>query len=694
MTGRADFLIELGTEELPPRALPKLATAFAEKFAEGLAAESLSFLSIERFATPRRLALRVRGLALTQPDESVEQRGPPLKVAFDNQGHPTRAAVAFAERVGVAVDTLQRLETDKGGWLLHKAIRKGQMAVDRLPSITAAALDALPIPKRMRWGDSEVAFVRPVHWLVMLLGPDVVPAHILGRSAGRVTHGHRVHSPEPIELRDSGEYEQRLAAEGFVLADFQARRERVRALTEEAAGKLGGQSIYDDALLDEVTALVEWPVAVSGGFDPVYLGLPEEALIATLQGHQRFFPVRDPSGGLMASFIAMANIVSTQPGEVRAGFERVVRPRLADAAFFFAMDRRESLADRRPKLRQVLFQEKLGSVFDVTERVSRLCGLLADEIGANRSLVQRAAELSRSDLITEMVGEFPELQGVMGMYYARHDGEPEELAVALAEQYRPRYAGDTLPTTLTGQCLAIASKIDLLTGIFAIGQRPSGTRDPYGLRRAALGLVRLAIECELEIDLPFLISRAAEQLPVAPVAPGLVDDVYDYVVDRLAGYYRESAGDVTAAIFQAVLAQRPVSLLDFDARATALAEFTRHQAAQSLAAANKRVANILRKNDEPLPERVDQKLLRAPAELDLFATLERLKGSVEGALRERAYRRAMTELAETRPVIDCFFDDVMVNVEDRSLRLNRLALLRGIRELYNGVGDISCLHVG
>jgi glycyl-tRNA synthetase beta chain len=691
---QADFLVELGTEELPPKALAQLSRAFADNFAQGLADSRLSYGSIEPFATPRRLALRVRGLSLTQPDEALEQRGPPLKVAFDERGEPTRAALAFAQRCGVAVGALQRLQTADGAWLLHKSVQRGKTAAECLPDITRGALDALPVPKRMRWGSSDAAFVRPVHWLVMLLGEAVVPAEILGQPSGRTTYGHRVHGGGPIELAEPGEYQRRLEAEGFVVADFQDRRNRVRTLTEEAAGKLGGQGVYDDKLLDEVAALVEWPVAVIGRFDPVYLELPEEAMIATLQGHQRFFPVRDGSGALMDSFIAMANIRSTRPEEVRSGFERVVRPRLADAAFFFATDRRESLSARRPGLRQVLFQARLGSVFDVTERLRHLCGVLADTLGADRALAQRAAELSRSDLITAMVGEFPELQGVMGMYYARHDGEPEELARALAEQYRPRYAGDGLPETLTGQCLAIASKIDLITGIFAIGQRPSGTRDPYGLRRAALGLVRLAIECELEIDLPFLVRTAAELLPVAPLPEEINGEIYDYVVDRLAGYYREQGGAVTPEIFQAVASQRPVSLLDFDARARALARFAEHESAQSLAAANKRVANILRKSEEQLPTAVDSRLLREPAEQALYATLQALQGAVERALREGAYGRAMTELAETREVIDRFFDDVMVNVEETELRLNRLCLLRDFQRLYNGVGDISCLHVG
>lgn len=693
MTERADFLVELGTEELPPKALSALSIAFADNFAQRLTEERLSYQEIERFATPRRLALRVRGLALAQPDEAVEQRGPPVAIALDGQGKPTRAAIAFAERAGVPVDALERLETEKGAWLLHKATQAGESAANRLPHITAAALDALPIPKRMRWGDSDAEFVRPVHWLVMLLGDEIVPAEILGQSAGRVTRGHRVHSQQPITLTNPDEYEQKLETEGHVIADFDQRRERVGLLTNQAAEQLGGLAVYDEALLDEVTALVEWPVAVVGRFDPVYLELPEEVLVATLQGHQRFFPVRDTSGTLMDSFIAMANLESTAPAQVRAGFERVVRPRLADAAFFFATDRRHTLEQRRGKLHKVLFQAKLGSVFDVTERVSLLCGVLADSVGVDKALLQRAAELSRSDLVTEMVGEFPELQGVMGMYYARHDQEPEELAAALADQYRPRYAGDDLPGSVTGQCLAIANKIDLITGIFAIGQRPSGTRDPYGLRRAALGLVRIAIECELEIDLPYLISAAAEQLPVSPLPVGLVAEVYDYVIERLAGYYREQGSDIMPEIFQAVVDHRPISPRDFDLRAQALAEFVRHDAAQSLAAANKRVANILRKSEDAVPERINPELLKEPAEQRLFETLENLKGSVEALLRERRYSAAMTELADTRDVIDRFFDDVMVNVDDVELRLNRLGLLHGIRELYNGVGDISRLHV-
>lgn len=690
----ADFLVELGTEELPPRALKDMSRAFADNFAQQLEAERLSYSAIEQFATPRRLALRVRGLALAQPDEALEQRGPPLAIAFDDNGQPTRAATAFADRAGVAVAELDRLETDKGAWLVHRATVQGETAVARLPDITSRALDGLPIPKRMRWGAGDAEFVRPVHWLVMLLDSDVVPAVILGQAAGRLTHGHRVHAKAPLELAEPNEYEHRLEAEGSVIADFEKRRGRVKTLTDEAADKLGGSAVYDAALLDEVTALVEWPVAMVGSFDPVYLELPAEVLVATLQEHQRFFPVRDTTGRLVERFIAIANLVSRAPTQVQAGFERVVRPRLADAAFFFATDRRQSLEGRREQLKHVLFQAKLGSLFDVTERLTHLCGVLADSLGFDKIVLQRAAALSRSDLVTEMVGEFPELQGVMGMYYARHDGEAEEVARALDEQYRPRYAGDELPGTAAGQCLALAGKIDLITGIFAIGQRPSGTRDPFGLRRAALGLVRIPIECQLDVDLAHLIEVAASQLPVSPVPERLATDVYDYIVERLPAYYRELSAGISAEMFQAVISQRPVSPLDFHLRLQALAEFSQHDAAQSLAAANKRVANILRKSDETPPERVDPGLLAEPAELDLYATLEELRGSVETALRERAYGAAMRELAGTRSVIDRFFDDVLVNVEQRELRLNRLGLLRSIRELYNGVGDISCLHVG
>jgi glycyl-tRNA synthetase beta chain len=693
MAARADFLVEVGTEELPPKALKALSAAFAENFQRGLEEARLSFKVIERFASPRRLALRVTDMALAQPDEALEQRGPPLQVAFDNSGAPTRAALAFAERAGVSVDALERVTTDKGAWLVYRATLKGQAAAKLLPEITTHALAGLPIPKLMRWGAGDAEFVRPVHWLVMLLGSDVVPAVILGLQAGRATHGHRVHCPQPLELGHPNEYATRLERDGAVLADFDQRRERVQALTDEAATKLGGQAVYDDDLLDEVTALVECPVAMTGAFEPVYLELPEEVLVVTLQAHQRFFPVRGSDGSLLNRFIAMANLISTAPAQVQAGFERVVRPRLADAAFFFATDRRHSLEARREQLGKVLFQAKLGSLLDVTDRLGHLCGVLADSQGFDKAQLQRAAALSRSDLVTDMVGEFPELQGVMGMHYARHDGEDEDVARALAEQYRPRFAGDGLPTAPTGQCLALASRIDLITGIFSIGQPPSGTRDPFGLRRAALGLLRIAIECELDIDLPYLIRVAAQQLPVSPIPDALADQVYDYIVERLPGYYRERGEAVTPEMFQAVVSHRPVSPLDFDLRLKALAEFARHDAAQSLAAANKRVANILRKSEDALPDEVDPGLLSEPAEQRLFETLEGLRASVQAALRQRAYGAAMAELAATRSVIDEFFDDVMVNVEDRAVRLNRLRLLRSIRELYNGVGEISCLHV-
>ncbi|HSQ70060.1 MAG TPA: glycine--tRNA ligase subunit beta [Steroidobacteraceae bacterium] len=692
MSRYRDFLVEIGTEELPPKSLLALASAFAEGVARGLDAAGLPHGAIERFATPRRLAVRVRRLSDRQPDRTVERRGPPVKAAFDASGAPTQAALAFAKSCGVELPALGRLESEKGSWLIYRGNEPGAATIDLLPGILSSALDALPVARRMRWGSGEEQFVRPVHWVLTRFGKDVVACRLLGVEAAGVSHGHRFMAPRPITIATPASYLTSLHRRGKVLADLHQRRETIREGVAAAATGVGGEAVIDESLLEEVTALVEWPVPLTGRFDVRFLELPEEVLIATLQEHQRYFPVRDAQGRLMPCFVAVANIESRDPAQVVAGNERVVRPRLADAEFFWNTDRRTALAARSPELARVTYQARLGSLHDKTGRVRALARSIAAATGADPALADRAAELAKCDLLTGMVGEFPELQGVMGRYYASNDGEPAEVCEAIHEQYLPRFAGDVLPSTGTGMALSIADRLDTIAGIFAAGQKPTGNRDPFGLRRAALGMLRTAIERRLDLDLPKLIADSLAALPF-PAAAGVATEIYDYVMDRLRAYYLEgeSTSAVTPEMFDAVLATRPSSPLDFDARLRALSEFLDLPDAQSLAAANKRIANILRKSEEPVGEDVDADLLIDPAEQVLAEQIAAMARKVEPEFAARRYTEALRQLAALRPAVDAFFDSVMVMAEDERLRRNRLAMLGRMRALFMHVADLSRL---
>ncbi|MFO1405908.1 MAG: glycine--tRNA ligase subunit beta [Steroidobacteraceae bacterium] len=687
-----DFLVEIGTEELPPKSLLTLAAAFADGIAKGLVAAGLAHGKVEHHATPRRLAVRVRRLVDQQPDRAIEKRGPPLKAAYDAEGRPTQAATAFAKGCGVEVSALEQLETPKGVWLVYRGTEASARTESLLPGIVQASLDALPIAKRMRWGAGTAEFVRPVHWVVMLYGRDVVPCQILGVPSGDLTRGHRFMAPKPIRVSSPAGYVAALRKRGRVMADIAERRETIRAGVTAVATGLGGHAVIDDALLDEVTALVEWPVPLAGRFDPQFLELPQEVPIATMQDHQRYFPVRDDAGRLMPWFVTVSNIESTDPAQVVAGNERVVRPRLSDAAFFWATDRKARLETHGPALARVTFQTQLGSLADKTNRVRILARAVATAIGGDAALADRAAELSKCDLLTAMVGEFPELQGLMGRYYATHDGEPAEVCAALEEQYLPRHAGDSLPATRTGMAVAVADKLDTIAGIFATGQKPTGTRDPFGLRRAALGLLRIAVERRLDLDLPRLVDQALAALPFAAPA-NTAAEVYDYVFERLRAYYLDGEGGfaVTTEMFDAVLATRPASPLDFDARLRALAAFLALPDAASLAAANKRIANILRKATDPVGETIREDLLRDPAEQVLAEQVAAIARKVEPAFAAREYTRALQDLAVLRPAVDAFFDSVMVMADDAALRANRLALLGRLRGLFMRAADLSRL---
>ncbi|NGP52078.1 glycine--tRNA ligase subunit beta [Thioalkalivibrio sp. XN8] len=690
MVEHADFLVELGTEELPPKALPALERAFRDGLVARLAEARLGHGEVESFATPRRLAVKVQRLETRQADQQVELRGPPLRVA-KSDGAWTKAAEKFAAGAGVPVDALVEREEEKGAYVYAHKLEVGASATALLPQLVEGALAALPVPRRMRWGAAEAEFVRPVHWLVMLLGGEVVPCEMYGVTAGRESRGHRFMGRERVALDAPADYPRRLAEEGFVVADFAARRERIRAEAETAAGDAGGRLVLDPALLDEVTALVEWPVAVTGRFEERFLELPEEVLVATLQDHQRYFPVRARDGRLAARFITISNLDSPDPGAVRAGNERVVRPRLADAAFFWERDRRAPLAARLAQLDDVVFQAKLGSIGAKSARTAALAGRIAGSLGADAGLAEEAARLAKCDLVTAMVGEFPELQGVMGRYYALADGEPEEVAAALEEQYLPRFAGDRLPATSTGRILALADKLDTIAGIFAIGQRPTGNRDPFGLRRAALGVLRICIEGGLDLDLAALLRAAVAAQPVEADA-ALAGDIQDFLLERLRGYYLEGGGSLVAPhdVFEAVLARRPASLVDFHQRMEAVLEFQRLEAAAALAAANKRSANILRQAATTGQE-VDESLLVEPAEQALHARVRALAGEVEPLVSARRYTEALVLLAGLREVVDRFFDEVLVMDEDPAVRANRLALLGQLRALFIAIADVSKL---
>ena len=743
-TERRDFLVEVGTEELPPAALRTLELSLAASLQAHLSKAALAHGEVSSYATPRRLAVLVRKLTSQQPAQDIRRRGPPVAAAFDASGQPTRAALAFAQSCGASLEQLQRLDEGKGTFLFFIGTRPGTPATELLPRIVLSALEELPVPRRMRWGSGDAEFVRPVHWLLMLYGREVVRAELLDTTASNLTQGHRFHAPRPLRVSAPASYARILQQRGFVIADFAARRELIRTRVIDVASSLGGSALITPALLDEVTALVEWPVPLAGRFDERFLTLPREVLISTLQDHQRYFPVQDAAGRLLPGFITVSNIESRDPDKVREGNERVVRPRLADAAFFWEQDRHQTLAARVPALDTMTYQARLGSLGDKCRRVMALAGEIATLGVAERSKALRAAELCKCDLLTAMVGEFPELQGIMGSYYARADGEPDDVATAIREHYLPRSAGDELPATPAGLALALADKLDTVAGIFAINEKPSGNKDPFGLRRAAIGVLRILIEKRLELDLQVLITQAlrsvradlrrlgsgagtsaARTLAAGTLAAaaastdtsasesnGSADpvaaQVYDFIMERLRAYYLEgvaaaataatpvsaagSAGSgATTEMFDAVLAMRPSSPLDFDARLQALAAFLQLPEATALAAANKRIANILRKSGSSQSPQVAATSLQEDAEIRLFDALHGLQEPVRDAIEQRQYANALGRLAQLRAPVDAFFDQVMVMAEDPQLRANRLALLGQLHALFSGVADLSRL---
>jgi len=684
------FLVEIGTEELPPKALRTLAESFAANFTAELDAAGLGYQSVNWFAAPRRLALKVAGLSASQPDREVEKRGPAIAQAFDAEGKPTKAAEGWARGCGITVDQAERLTTDKGEWLLFRAQVKGEAAQALLPGMVSTALAKLPIPKLMHWGDKETQFVRPVHTVTLLLGDELVPGTVLGIDSARTIRGHRFMGEPEFTIDNADQYPQILLERGKVLADYEARKAKIKADAEDAARNIGGNAALSDSLLEEVTSLVEWPVVLTAKFEEKFLAVPAEALVYTMKGDQKYFPVYDNSGKLMPNFIFVANIESKDPQQIIAGNEKVVRPRLADAEFFFNTDRKKRLEDHLPRLETVLFQQQLGTLRDKTDRIAALAGWVAEQIGADVNHAKRAGLLSKCDLMTNMVFEFTDTQGVMGMHYARHDSEAEDVAVALNEQYQPRFAGDDLPSSPVACALAIADKMDTLAGIFGIGQHPKGDKDPFALRRAALGALRIIVEKRLPLDLQTLTEEAVRLYGDKLTNVNVVDDVIEFMLGRFRAWYQEEGHSVDT--IQAVLARRPTRPADFDARVKAVSHFRTLEQAEALAAANKRVSNILAKSTETLNDSVQAALLKENEEIQLATYVTALTSKLAPWFAEGRYQEALGELAQLREPVDNFFDKVMVNADDQQVRINRLTLLNELRNLFLKVADISVLQ--
>ena len=684
-----NFLVEIGTEELPPKALKTLATSFADNVEAELNQAGLSFDKIEWFAAPRRLAVKVLNLATQQPSKEIEKRGPAVSAAFDAEGKPTKAAEGWARGCGITVDQAERIATDKGEWLVHRAKIEGQPTKNLLNDIVANALAKLPIPKPMRWADKTVQFIRPVHTVTMLLGDDLIEGEILGVASARTIRGHRFLGEKEFEIQHADQYPQLLREKGSVVADFNERKAEILAKSQAKATALGGVADIEESLLEEVTSLVEYPNVLAAKFEERFLAVPAEALVYTMKGDQKYFPIYDEEGKLLPHFIFVSNINPEDPTAIIEGNEKVVRPRLTDAEFFFKTDLKQKLVDRLPRLETVLFQQQLGTLKDKTDRIEQLAGEIAKQIGADEAKAKRAGLLSKCDLMTNMVFEFTDTQGVMGMHYARHDGEDEEVAVALNEQYMPRFAGDELPKSLVASAVALADKFDTLTGIFGIGQAPKGSADPFALRRAALGALRIIVEKNLPLDLEDLVKKSAALFGDKLTNQNVVADVVDFMLGRFRAWYQDEG--IAVDVIQAVLARRPTRPADFDARVRAVSHFRTLDSAEALAAANKRVSNILAKADAAIGE-INLTACVEPAEKALAEAVLALRTEVQPLIAQSDYTAVLDKLANLRAPVDSFFDNVMVNTEDPVLRQNRLAILNTLQDLFLQVADISVLQ--
>ena len=684
-----NFLIELGTEELPPTQLRTLAESFAANFEAELKAADIAHAGIKWYATPRRLALKVTDLEEGQQDKIIEKRGPAIASAFDADGNPTKAAQGWARGNGITVEQAERVKTDKGEWLLHKQQVKGQAVKDLVVDMAAKALANLPIAKPMRWADKDIQFIRPVKTLTILLGDELIEGEILGVASARTIRGHRFMGEREFTIDNADQYPSLLEERGKVMADYEARKTIILRDSQKAATAVGGSADLEDDLVEEVTSLVEWPVVLTAKFEEEFLKVPSEALVYTMKGDQKYFPVYDDNKKLLPNFIFVSNIESKDPRQVIEGNEKVVRPRLADAEFFFNTDRKRTLESHLPELETAIFQKQLGTIKDKTDRITELAGLIAEAIGADVVKSKRAGLLAKCDLMTSMVFEFTDTQGVMGMHYARHDGEDEEVAVALNEQYMPRFAGDSLPSSDVAASVAMADKLDTLVGIFGIGQAPKGS-DPFALRRAALGILRIIVEKGYNLDLVELIAQAKAQFKVDLSNKNVEDDVLEFMLGRFRAWYQDAGFSID--IIQAVLARRPTKPLDFDQRVKAVSHFRGLDEAQALAAANKRVGNILAKFDGELSADIDLTLLQEEAEKALAEEVEVMTEALEPAFATGDYQQALSKLAALREPVDAFFDNVMVMSDDEALKKNRLTLLNNLRNLFLQIADISLLQ--
>ena len=686
---KENLLIELGTEELPPKALKSLRDSLKSGIESGLKSAELNFDNIEAYATPRRLAVLVKQVETEQQDKEAEKRGPAVNVAFDDSGKPTKAAEGWARSNGITVEQADRLKTEKGEWLLHKATVKGQALADLVQGILEAAIKALPIPKPMRWGDSTAQFIRPVHTLTVMLGSELIEAEILETKSARFIQGHRFHSPQGFELDHVDNYLSKLL-QAKVIANFEERIETIQSEVSRLASELGGQVIQDDELVGEVAALVEWPVALTASFDQGFLAVPKEPLIVTMKDDQRYFPVEDGKGNLLPQFIFITNIESRDPQQIIKGNEKVVRPRLADAQFFFESDKKTALESRVAALDSVLFQKQLGSIGDKARRISVLAGKIANQLTADVKASERAGLLCKADLVSDMVSEFPETQGVMGKHYALNDGESPVVAEAIEQHYWPRFSGDELPLTREACAVALADKLDTLVGIFGIGQVPKGDRDPFALRRAALGLLRTLVERKLSLDLHELLAASVEGFGDKLSNNTVATDVFDFLLGRFRPWYQDQG--ITVDVIQSVLARSPSKPTDFDQRVKAVQSFKSMDSAASLAAANKRVGNILAKSDEEISGNVDETLLQEDSETTLYRLVKQTEDAVKPLIADGKYSDALTHLSELKEPVDAFFEHVMVNADDDKVRINRLNLLFRLRQLFLEIADISLLQ--
>jgi glycyl-tRNA synthetase beta chain len=686
----SDLLVEIGTEELPPTALLTLSNAFCQEVEKRLHESELNFSSIETYATPRRLALKILSLDEKQPDRLIDRFGPAVQAAFDQQGKPSKAAEGFARSCGVDVDQLQQKSDGKIDKLFFSLNKKGEQTSSLISEIINGALDALPIPKRMRWGSSREEFIRPVHWVVLLFGKELISATIIGLDTGTNTYGHRFLHPNAIKLNSTNDYPSKLINEGKVEPSFQIRKDLIKTQVLKEAKSKNAKAIIDDALLEEVTALVEWPVALTGNFDPAFLSVPKEALISSLTKHQKYFHLLDQHENLLPHFITISNLISKDPEQVIKGNEKVIGPRLSDAAFFFEKDKSQRLDSHLETLKRVVFQNELGSLFDKSERVKSISSFIAEKLNLNSRQIVRAAELSKCDLLSNMVGEFADLQGIMGHYYADHDGEDEAVGLAIEEQYLPRFAGDVLPASDAGVVLALAERLDTITGLFGIGQPPSGSKDPFALRRSALGILRIILEKELALDMLGCINHAITTFDFLQPKENVAQDIMDFIFDRLRSYYADLG--ISTSIFLAVDAVRPNSPFTFDQQLKAVNHFSKLPEASALAAANKRVANILSKLDSIPAETINKSLLKEPAEINLHKKLLHVEQQTAPLIQKDNFQEALSEMASLQAPLDDFFDSVMVNTDDVELKENRQALLKQIRVLFLQIADISFLQ--